>query len=82
MEALSSNDKTKITEFCDAAVNILQQIADLKEGLADTTKTLAGELDVKPASLTKMANIAFKGNLDDVRDGLTEVEELLAAAGR
>lgn len=82
MDAISSNDKVKLTELCDSGVEILQQVADLKEGLSETVKALAAELSVKPAVLNKMLRLAFKANLAEEREGLDEVELLLEAAGR
>ena len=82
LESISANDKVRLREVFDAGVGILQEVETLKAGLADTLKSLAEELDVKPSVLNKALRIAFKANLADQKDAIDEVEILLEAAGR
>ena len=49
---------------------------------AETVKAIAEELDVKAAHLNKAIKIAHKATLQDERDKLVEIEDILEAAGR
>lgn len=75
-------DKKKIEEFITASIRLYQEIEDCRESLKDTAKTLAEQLDIKPAILLKAASFAFKESIDDKKDELDDVEEILHISGR
>lgn len=62
--------------------NVMDEIEVLKGGLSDTVKAIAEELDIKPAQLNKAIKIAYKNSLDEEKGKLSEIEDILAAAGR
>lgn len=85
--SLSSNDKTKVRELIDQGVQVLHDIKNLKEGLAETVAALSEELDIPKPILNKAVKVAFKmsENRDELADGREEldaVEELLQLAGK
>lgn len=82
LDQLTSNDKTKLSQFIEQGMKVLQDIADQKAGLKDVAKNLAEELQVKPATLMKALNSAFKADIDAQREQMTEVETILEATGR
>lgn len=82
MRVYSAEDKRRLTELVDEGVTILQEIDDLKGGLADTVKSIAEEVDVKPAMLNKAIRVAFKRNLHKERDAYEELEDLLETIQR
>ena len=59
---------------------VKQEVKDLSEGLRDTVKAVAEELEIKPALLTKAISVAFKESLDAEKQDIEELEELLAVA--
>lgn len=81
-DALSTADRTRIKDFIDSGLKVIQEIEDLKGGLKDTTKALAEEFDVKPAVLTKALKHAFKSSLAEEQESVSVVESILTAAGR
>lgn len=78
----SDQDKKRLKELISEGTNVLREIDDLKEGLKDTVKDIGKELDIKPAQLNKAINVAHKSSLDDEKDRLTEIEDILRATGR
>ena len=75
-------EKAKIRQLISEGVTVLQEVQVLTEGLNDTIKAVAEELEVKPAQLNKVIKIAHKANLNDVRADFEEVENLLDQLGR
>lgn len=82
IEALSSHDVTKVKNVIDQGIKILQEIDDLRGGLKDTVKAIAEELDIKPALLNKAIKAAYKSNIEETKEIISDVEELLEVTGR
>jgi len=81
-ETISDTEKGKIKRFIDEALSTFQEIEDRKGALSDLTKVLAEELGVKPGILMKAARSAHKQSLEEAKESLDTVEEILVAAGR
>jgi hypothetical protein len=82
LDNISSNEKQKVKDYLDSYVKVMQEVADLKDGLKDVTKNLAEELDIKPAILNRAGKQAYKSTLDEEREEMEMVEALLRATGR
>lgn len=82
LDALNNHDKTKLNQFMDQGLAVLQEIADLRDGLRDTAKNLAEELGVKPKVLNNALRAAFKSTLEDQKEELDQVESVLVNTGR
>lgn len=82
MTTLSNEDVKKLKRVIDEGVKIQQEVADLKLGLKDTVKAVADEIGVKPKLINKAIRTAFKESLDDEKEEVSELEELLASIGR
>jgi protoporphyrinogen oxidase len=85
--SLSSGDKARLQSLINEGVQVLHDVAALKEGLKETIETVADELDIKKTVLNKAVTIAFKNSqnkdkLTESREELDEVEQVLMAAGR
>ena len=61
---------------------MLDETETLKDGLKDTVKAIAEELDVKPATLNKAIRMAYKADFTQKQDEFSELEEILRATGR
>lgn len=81
-KGFTGEDIIRIKQLISEGCQVNQEIDDLKEGLRDTVKAIAEEIDVKPSQLNKAIRIAHKQNLHEERDALDEIEDILDAAGR
>jgi hypothetical protein len=75
-------DIARLKKLFDEGCQVMQEIEDLKAGLSETVKAIAEELDVKAAYLNKAIKVAHKATLQEERDKLVEIEDILEAAGR
>ncbi len=81
-DTLSSEDISKLKQLVDEGCSVMQEIDDLKGGLSDTVKSIAEELDIKPAVINKAIRIAHKSNRGEARKDFEDVESVLDAVGR
>lgn len=81
-KGFTGEDIIRLKQLISEGCQVNQEIEDLKEGLRDTVKAIAEEIEVKPSQLNRAIRIAFKDALADERDALDEVEDILDAAGR
>ena len=51
--AYGPEEKAKLEKLINEGSTVLREIEDLNEGLKDTVKSVAEELDIKPSLLTK-----------------------------
>lgn len=78
----TAEDINRLKQLINDGVQVMDEIDVLKNGLSDTVKNVAEELDIKSAQLNKAIKIAHKNTLDDEKDKLSEIEDILAAAGK
>jgi hypothetical protein len=78
---LSPENVARLKQLIADGVEVLQECEDLKSGLNDTVKSIAEELDVKPAILNKLIRTIHKGSMNDQREDFDELEELYKAGG-
>jgi hypothetical protein len=81
MAKLSPENLARLKQLIKDGVSILQECEDLKEGLSETVKAVAEELEVKPANLNKLIRVIQKGKMNDQREDFEELEELYKAGG-
>lgn len=75
-------EKQKLERLVNEGVTVLQEIEALNEGLKDTVKAVAEELDIKPGLINKAIKIAQKGDWARVYDEFDDLETLVATVGR
>tara|TARA_B100001057_G_scaffold500794_1_gene617868 strand:+ start:2879 stop:3130 length:252 start_codon:yes stop_codon:yes gene_type:complete len=80
MRTLNTEEQAKVQHVIESGIKVKQEVKDLSEGLRDTVKAVAEELQIKPALLTKAISVAFKESLDAEKQDIEELEELLAVA--
>jgi len=78
---LDKNEILKLKEVINQGIKIKQDIAALSEGLRETIKEVATEVDVKPRLISKSINSAVKANLLDEKEKIDDVETLLKLVG-
>jgi len=70
-------EKAKLERLITEGGNVLREVEDLKEGLKETVKAVAEELQVKPSVINKAIKIAHKGNWSDHNADWEEIEAIL-----
>lgn len=74
--------QARLKHLIDEGAQVLTEMDALKEGLSDTVKSIAEELDIKPATLNKAIKVAYKNSLDDEREKFDELETILESIKR
>lgn len=77
----STDDVARLKQLVQEGVIVKREVQDLNEGLADTVKAIAEEMEIKPGTLKKVITIAFKNNRLDNKDSFDELEDLLDEIG-
>jgi len=80
MKTLNTEEQAKIKHVIESGIKVKQEVKDLSDGLRDTVKAVAEELEIKPALLSKAISVAFKESLAAEKHDIEELEELLTVA--
>ncbi len=78
----NDDEKQKLIQIISQGSQVLGEVDDLKTGLRDTVKSLAEELELKPALINKAISIAHKGNYQNLSDDMDTLDSILTAAGK
>ena len=78
----NDGEKQKLIQIISQGSQVLGEVDDLKSGLRDTVKSIAEELELKPALINKAISIAHKGNYQDISDNMDMLDSILTAAGK
>jgi hypothetical protein len=78
----SGDQKIKLTQLINEGMATLHEIDTLREGLSDTVKAIAEELEVKPSVLKKAISIAHKDNWKDHEQEWNDIEMILGVTKR
>ena len=76
------DEKAKLERLVNEGAQVLQEVQDLQEGLKETVKAVAEELNMKPALINKAIKIAQKGDWHKVADEFEDLETLVATVGK
>lgn len=82
MTTFSETDVNKLKHLIKEGIQVTQEVDTLKEGLRDTVKAIAEEMDIKPSVLNKAIRIAYKVEFAKAKDDFDELETILATVGR
>ena len=74
-------EQAKIRQLISEGVTVRQEVQDLTEGLNDTIKAIAKELEIKPSTIKKAIKVALKGDWDRVFTEFDELETILDISG-
>lgn len=74
-------EQAKIKQIIAEGVTVMQEISDLQEGLNDTIKAVAEELEVKPSTIKKAIKIAMKDQWDQVFREFDDLETIVDISG-
>ena len=77
-----AEEKAKLERLINEGVQIKYEIESLNEGLKETVKAVAEELNIKPALINKAISIAHKGNWQDYYSDFDDLETLIVTVGK
>ena len=78
----SSEEKAKLTQLVNEGITVMQEVDDLNEGLNDTVKAIAEELQLKPTVLKKAMKTAYKADFEKHTQDYSELENILSTIGK
>lgn len=74
--------KLKLTQLINEGISVLVEVETLNEGLNDTVKAIAEELELKPSVLKKAIKIAHKSRLNETNEENEELNNILLTVGK
>lgn len=74
--------KVKLTQLVNEGISVLQEVETLNEGLNDTVKAIAEELEIKPSILKKAIKVAYKQTLNNTNEENEELNTILETVGK
>lgn len=74
--------KIKLTQLINEGMQVMHEIETLNEGLNDTVKAVAEELEIKPATLKKAIKVAHKAKLGETNRDHDELNTILETVGK
>lgn len=80
--SFNAEEKARLKRLIEEGMQVTYEIETLKEGLSDTVKAIAEEMDIKAATLNKAIKIAHKAKFGEERDKFDELETILEAVGK
>ena len=78
----NDSEKQKLIQIISQGSQVLGEVDDLRTGLRDTVKSIAEELELKPALINKAISITHKGNYQNLSDDMDTLDSILTAAGK
>ena len=81
-KAFGAPEQAKIKQIVAEGMTVMQEIQDLTEGLNDTIKAVAEELEVKPAILKKAIKLAHKATFGQEKQDHETLETILETVGK
>jgi len=81
-KVFNEEEKSRLKKLVQEGDQVLYELDALNEGLRDTVKAIAEEMDLKPSILMKAIKIAHKAKFTDERDNFDELETILETVGK
>lgn len=81
-KTFNEEEKARLKKLIDEGMQVTYEIETLKEGLRETVKAIAEEMELKPGVLNKAIRIAHKASFQDEFDKFDELETILETVGR
>jgi DNA-binding MarR family transcriptional regulator len=81
-KTFNGDQKIKLTQLVNEGMAVLHEIDTLNEGLNDTVKAIAEELEVKPSVLKKAIKIAHKASLTQTNQEHEDLNTILETVGK
>lgn len=81
-KTFNQEEVARLKKLVNEGMQVHFEMDALKEGLRDTVKAIAEEMDIKPSVLNKAIRIAYKVEFAKAKDDFDELETILATVGR
>lgn len=81
-KTFNGDQKIKLTQIINEGMQVMNEIETLTEGLNDTVKAIAEELEIKPAILKKAIKIAHKAKLGETNRDHDDLNTILETVGK
>jgi len=78
----SGDQKKKLTQLINEGCQVLHEIETLNEGLNETVKAIAEEMNIKTAVLKRAIKIAHKAEFGQVQRDQELLETILTTVGK
>jgi len=72
-----AEEKAKLERLISEGSTVLREVEDLQEGLKETVKAVAEELNIKPSVINRAIKIAHKGDWSAHNEDWAEIEAIL-----
>jgi len=82
IRSLTGEAKIKLTRLINEGMQTMHEMDTLREGLNETVKAVAEELEIKPAVLKKAIKIAHKAQLTQTNQDHELLVDILEATGK
>ena len=80
-KAFGAPEQAKIKQIVAEGMTVMQEIQDLTEGLNETIKAVAEELEVKPSVIRKAIKVSMKDQWDQVWREFDDLETIVDISG-
>ena len=77
-----SEQKAKLTQIINEGMGVMSEVEALNEGLSDTVKAIAEEMDCKPTILNKAIRTAYKSDWQEQLADIGDLEGILETVGK
>jgi len=74
--------KIKLTQLINEGMSVMHEVETLNEGLTDTVKAIAEELEIKPSILKRAIRVAYKSRLGETNKENEELNTILETVGK
>lgn len=81
-KVFNQEEIARLKKLLQEGDQVLFEVEALNEGLRDTVKAIAEEMDLKPSILMKAIKVAHKAKFTDERDNFDELETILEVVGK
>ena len=81
-KTFNEEEKTRLKKLIDEGMQVTYEVETLKEGLRETVKAIAEEMDLKPGIINKAIKVAHKASFQDEYDKFDELETILETVGK
>ena len=76
-KVFNQEEIAKLKHLVNSGIQVKQEVADLNTGLRETIKAITDEMELKPALLSKVVNVAYKESLSAERQEFEDLEHIL-----
>lgn len=82
MPTFNEDQKRKLDQLFKDGISVMSEVDILNEGLRDTIKAIAEEMEIKPSILRKAVRTAYKVQYQKEQEEHSVLEDILETVGR